>query len=157
MNDEERHEVFKRLLKESDAAVKAITEHLLAEGWDVIVHPLRVAEKYEDRKKYSDCGDLHILNRIEVKHLNYTDFTSLTDPYFKLGIFIDGVAEFNAKIPKPVAYYIVNNSNTYAALALCKYSSSWRKHKGTHPQLQVEKICYYAPAEVCRLIQLRKE
>lgn len=105
-------------------------------GYVVDVRPLRIRPTFEQRRFYSDKGDLYISNpspggpflyervRIEVKRRLELLFTSRASfPYPT--IIVDFAPSWDRADPQPYGYVIVNAPGTHAAVVHGSSSAAW--------------------------------
>lgn len=117
-------EEFLTALADSQTAVDTVAAFLAGKGAAVTVQPMRVRPTFEERFDYQDSGDIHINQRIEVKH-KQTDFTCLDDFPFPT-IITDSVYKVDT-IPwgHLHSYVIVNRAATHAALIPALTRKHW--------------------------------
>lgn len=99
-------------LAKSQESVSVVSKWLVSLGYPVVVRPTFVRPSAEDAMDFSDCGDLEIIQRVEVKR-RHIAFTSKDDFPYKT-VFVDVCHAFDKAHPKPFAYVILNEQMTYA-------------------------------------------
>lgn len=146
MDTVESHKKFKERLASSELGRWYIARWFSRLGWGVSMAPSYAAPQFEDRKAYSDNGDLVInrgerLERVEVKHLSVS-FTSADDWPFK-DFIVDGKESFDSKKKKPDYYVVV--SNDFMALAILSVSTreSWNVEKRADKNCNGHQKDYY--------------
>jgi hypothetical protein len=112
-------------LRDSQAAVWRVARWLSGRGNNVTVRPVRVRPTTADIQDYGDSGDLEIIQRLEVKQRALA-FTSAADYPFST-VIVDVAHTWDRAQPKPVAYVILNNAGTVAAVVHARTFPRWRK------------------------------
>lgn len=113
-------------LKASHSAVQAAAEWLRASGYPVIVRPTFIRPTAEERRQYSDGGDLEILQRVEVKQRPGIDFQDPADFPFA-SIIVDVCHKYDQARPKPYAYMILNSTLSAAFVVKCSTRPKWSR------------------------------
>jgi len=117
-------------LKASHSAVQVAAEWLRSSGYPVIVRPTFVRPTAEERRQYSDGGDLEILQRVEVKQRPEIDFKDPRDFPFS-SIIVDVCHAYDQARPKPHAYMILNASLSAAFVVKCSTRRQWSRVERT--------------------------
>ena len=102
---ERDHQRFLQHLDESSDGVMSAAMWLNKRGYSVTMPPVTSSEKYADRMKHVDGGDLFISMRIEVKTLSI-NFTSKEDWKFGSKFIVCAKHSFDNSNPKPYGYII---------------------------------------------------
>lgn len=155
--EDEQHEKFAQGLLKSKEAVRAIALWLIEKGYPVVMHPTFVAPNFKERGDYTDSGDLNLLRKIEVKHRPKDPFTELS--YFSsrgwTTAFVDSAPGFDAKRPKPYAYYLVNQPLTHALEVVVKDTQRyWQKVKVNDSVKEGPRLIYQCPIERMRIVPI---
>ena len=138
-------------LRASHSAVQVAAEWLRSSGYPVIVRPTFVRPTVEERREYSDDGDLEILQRVEVKQRPDMDFREPRDFKFKT-IIVDVCHTYDQARPKPHAYMILNASLSAAFVVKCstrpQWSRVWRTARGR------EREYYECPLNLTEFVRM---
>jgi hypothetical protein len=123
---DESNAKFVRDLQESTASVELVAGWLRSRGHKLRVNPIRIRPSFEERRNYSDSGDIILLDperRVEVTHRKLR-FTCRSD--FPLdALFVEKVAKYERRSPEPYAYVALNKPMTHAAIVLCSTRPNW--------------------------------
>jgi len=122
--NEENHQRFLQHLDESADGVLTAIKWLNKKGYSVTLPPVTSSEKYADRMKHVDGGDLFIQQRVEVK-VRGIDFTCEADYPFKDGVYVCAQHSFDNAVPKPYAYILMNRAMTHAAIVMGASQKQW--------------------------------
>lgn len=122
--NEENHQRFLKHLDESADGVLTAAKWFNKKGYAVTLHPSSSSEKYADRMKHVDAGDLFIQQRVEVK-VRGIDFTCAADYPFKDGVYVCAQHSFDNAVPKPYAYILMNRDKTHAAIVMGASHKQW--------------------------------
>lgn len=123
MTAQQDHETFLKHLSESDSAVWHVARWLQSRGNQITVPPSSSSERYEDRMKYVDNGDLYIQQRIEVKRRGI-NFTGKKD-WPHRNFIVCAKHAFDNAVPKPLGYFVLSNDMKYAGYVDAKSKDSW--------------------------------
>jgi len=72
-------QLFRERLSKSKEGVRIVAEAFKAFGLDTLIHPTLCRPSIEQRKEYSDGGDIEVRFRVEVKRRHNIDFSSRDD------------------------------------------------------------------------------
>jgi len=97
----------------SQPAVEKAAGWLAGLGYTVSVPALRVRPDSSQMSRYSDAGDIHIVQSVEVKRRVDMEFMERTDFRYDT-IIVDTCSAFDRKRPKPYVYIIGNADMTAA-------------------------------------------
>ena len=153
--NQETHERFKKNLLSSELAVQAVEGYFLNKGYRVTVPELHVPGTFEDGK--ADSGDIILHHagtdyRVEVKaQPRYTVKQLLR---FPAGIIIDKKTTWDAKIPKPDAYYVVDKTMAHACVFNCKQWGKTTINRFPDQVTGINEPCYVGTAELFKVVEL---
>jgi len=119
---------FIRDLRASKPSVARVALALWSGGHTVTLPAVHERPDETAIAEFGDAGDLHVLQRIEVKHrpaLHFTTREDLTRICGGDGLTIDSVRKWQRADPKPYAYVICNGSLTHAAIVLSASFAAW--------------------------------
>ena len=122
------HQRFLKHLSESTKAVSVVGEWLTRKGRTVQISGIHSSDDYDERMKYTDEGDLFILQRIEVKKRSL-DFTCAEDWPHGDKFIVCAKHSWDNAIVKPVRYIILNKSMTHAAMVSASTLKTWTVEK----------------------------
>ena len=106
-------DVFLKMLEDSKAAVLVTAQLIADKGHPVTIQPTFVRPNFEDRKMFSDGGDMLVSYIVEAKQRPKLSFTNKDDfPYDT--IIVEKKHIYDSRIAKPIYYYIWNKDLTYA-------------------------------------------
>ncbi len=153
---QETHERFKKNLKSSEPAVRAVHKYLLGRVFNAVAPSLHVPETFDEG--IADSGDIivpvgEMTYRIEVKLSKKHLWEDLVK--FKPGIIIDKKSTWDAKTPKPDAYYIVDKSVAFAGVFDCKQWDRVFTKKYPDQVTGVMEPCYVAEVDLFRTVSLK--
>lgn len=154
---EETHERFLSFLDASEDCRWKIAKWLSLNGYTVRVPPLMKSPTHADWKRHSDSGDLEITRRVEVKQLS-ASFTCREDWPFRDKFIVCNKHSFDAAVPKPYGYIIVNREGTHAAIVLSDTSHRWgceQKRDSRYGENVVQQHFYMAPLDCVRFVALK--
>ena len=118
-------DVFIKMLEDSKEAVLVTAQHISNKGHPVTIQPTFVRPKFEDRKMFSDGGDMLVSYIVEAKHRPKLYFTNKDDfPYDT--IIVEKKHIYDSRIVKPIYYYIWNKDLTYAIkVSVMRTNKEW--------------------------------
>lgn len=117
-------DIFINRLRASHKAVLRVAERLTEQGLPVSVSPLLIRPDQSQWRDFADSGDLHIQQRIEVKHRSF-DFGTSDWPH--PDYLICDANSFDRAQPKPSAYVHVSaDFRTVGIVNVAKTHSEWR-------------------------------
>lgn len=123
-------------------------------GFDVIIRGQRIRPSADERFAFADGGDLHVLQRIEVKHRPDIDFDSVESfPYDE--IIVDVAHSWDKARPKPFAYFIVNASGTGAFIVYGRFEREWRRGRCFDNHAGREREFLYCPMRLVKYVKLQ--
>lgn len=121
---ERDHQRFLKHLDESFNGVMSAARWLNRLGYTTVMPPSTSSEKYADRMKHVDGGDLFIQQRIEVKTLGVS-FTSASDWPFGAKFIVCAKHSYDNATPKPFAYLIQSADMKCIASVPASTASEW--------------------------------
>ncbi len=124
---ETRERDFKKFLQHLDESIDGVlsaARWLNKRGYSVTIPPTTFAEKYEDRLKHVDGGDLFINMRIEVKTLGI-NFTSKEDWKFGSKFIVCAKHSYDNATPKPYGYIIQSADLQHIAIVNVTTFKQW--------------------------------
>jgi hypothetical protein len=144
---EEHDSTFVDDLKESQVSVWLAAKWLSSKGFNVTVRASSIRPDAKERMKYSDNGDLEIVQRVEVKRRR-VDFTGAHDyPY--PSVFVDVAHTYDNATVKPYAYLLINRKGTHCAVVLGKTRPQWIKSEKMDNHAGRLRTYYLCPVELC--------
>lgn len=139
-------------LRASRRSVEIVAQWLSGRGHPVIVRPVFERPSFKEMHRYSDNGDLEILQRIEVKQ-RMLDFTSRESyPYDTL--FVDNRHTYDDAHPKPFAYVILNRAMTHAFIVECRSDKHWDVVERFDHKVQRTDTLYECPIALATFVEL---
>jgi hypothetical protein len=117
LGDEENHRIFLRSLDESGSAVWRVARWIHSQGMHVKINAAGRAPRREDWRDFSDCGDLEVCLRVEVKQLSREFRDRETWPFGDKFIACSK-GSWDRAFPKPWVYiYLSADGIHYAKLS----------------------------------------
>lgn len=152
--NKQTHRHFLGQLHQSQSAVCAVAMYLTRLGMNVQINGLHYAPKYDERKQYSDLGDLCVLKRIEVKQYT-SDWTSMDDYPFQDALVCSKSSWDNAK-EKPLGYIILNRLGTHAMMINHDSKMYWYEKEITDSRRNTTAPTYACPLEFIKFVNLEE-
>lgn len=115
-------------------------------GYDVKLNVPDLRPDAAERFRYSDTGDIEVLQRIEVKRRSI-DFTSAGDYPFPT-IFVDEVYKVDARLKGLLGFVIVNAAGTHAACVTPATKPRWTRETKFDLRQQRDCTWYCCPPEL---------
>jgi hypothetical protein len=137
-------------LRESNVAVWIIARWLSTRGHHVTIRAQAIRPTADDRLDYGDCGDLEIIQRVEVKRRGFA-FTGADDYPFPT-VFVDCCHAWDRALPKPYAYLLTNHALTHAAIVKGSTSGQWQR--GRHFDKGRDRAIYECPKALAEFVHL---
>jgi len=134
-------------LQNSQQYVWQAAKWLSDSGYNVTIRPVEIRPDVSQMREYSDCGDLEIIQRIEVKHRTL-DFTCKDDYPFDT-VIVDVAHTYDKARPKPFAYIIFNKQATHCLIVENKSRKQWIKRTTLDKVKKRERTFYECPIELC--------
>lgn len=151
---------FLRRLGASGRSVDAVRRWILSQGCPVIVPPVFVRPDTSKITAYRDAGDLHMVQRIEVKHRPNMPFTSIDDVILPDGrrvdtIDVDNCDVFDDARPQPCLYFVVNAQLTKAFRISVKTTrNKWVREWAKNPDGGKANLMYRCPLKLVQVVDL---
>ena len=154
MNKGVSDEVFKEMLEESKKAVFITAKYLSDNGYPITIQPTFVRPEYNERKKYTDNGDMLINFTIEAKHRPTLSFTCKEDfPYDT--IIVDKKHIVDDRQVKPYAFFIWNKDYTCAIRIMVKDTfDKWITTKKFNTLEKRELTYYECPIDLIKFVKI---
>jgi hypothetical protein len=132
-------------LMESQESVQLVADWLRGSGYRVWMPELRIRPDAAVRSAYSDHGDLLIAERVEVKRRPDLSFTCAADYPYRGGIIVDVCHSWDKASPRPLAYVILDNDASHAAIVPRHTASQWQRVRRFDRERGREREFYICP------------
>ena len=122
--NEYNHQLFLKHLSASHQAVWTAALWMWSTGRQVTINPTTSSEKYKDRMKHRDSGDLLVNgNRVEVKKrgINFTG----KDDWPHKDFLVCAKHSYDMAENKPTGYIIMSSDMNYAGLVSSETYDQW--------------------------------
>jgi hypothetical protein len=143
---------FAQDLEKSAVTVSIAARWLESKGYRVTIKPTLLRPDVHQMSRYSDNGDLEIIQRVEVKHRPNINFYDLGSFPYETAI-VDVCHTWDKARPKPYAYLIFNADRT-GFLIITRHSFKyWRKVEKFDRKKNRSRQFYVCPIEHCQFVQ----
>jgi hypothetical protein len=151
---ERDHQKFLKHLDQSTDGVLSAAKWLSKRGYSVTMPPTTSSEKYADRMKHVDKGDLFINLRVEVKTLSYT-FTGRDDWMFGDKLIVCAKHSFDNADPKPYGYIIQSADLKHVAIVHSSTFKHWYVEQKTDRRYEdYTQDFYFCPMDLVKFFKV---
>lgn len=145
---------FLRDFSASHLPVMAVAMWLKSTGKDVKVNVPTLRADAAERFEHSDCGDIEITRKIEVKQRKL-QFTGAHDyPY--PAIFISEKYRLDKLLPHLWAIAVVNQAGTHAAFITAGTQSRWVLTEKHDEKQKRDCVFVSCPKELAKFVELKR-
>lgn len=138
----------------SQPAVEKAAGWLSKFGYEVRVPELRVRPDVSQIAQYSDSGDIHIVQKVEVKQRVDMLFTDRSEFRYRT-IIVDTCSSFDRKRPKLYVYIIGNADMTAAFIVNVPLTQrKWTRVEKYNNKLNRVTEFYECPVEILEFVRI---
>jgi hypothetical protein len=136
-----RHGKVQERIVKSEPSKEKVGMYLKSQRYDIWWEPAQIAPAYNDRRKFSDKGDLHIRLNNRVEHIEVkerdVEFTRQED-FPHEWVFICSVDPFMAAAREgrtPLAVVFLNSANSHVAVTHIFTRNEWKVRPRVYDKL----------------------
>lgn len=147
-------QLFRERLSKSKEGVQIVAEAFKAFGLDTLIHPTLCRPSIEQRKEYSDGGDIEVRFRVEVKRRHNIQFTG-ADDYPYPTIHLDKSRRIDSLGRSTLfAYVILNDAGNCMAVCARDSMPYWVKEVRYNHESGSNGEVYSCPKSKAKFFQL---
>lgn len=150
-------QLFKERLNKSKEGVQIVAEALKSLGMEALIHPTLCRPTREQRKEYSDSGDIEVRFRVEVKRRHNIQFSGRDDYPFPT-IHLDKARRVDELGKNTLfAYVVLNDQGSCMAVCGRETMKHWVKENRYDRIAGCQDEVYACPKERAKFFKLYEQ